>query len=68
MISCPKESLQNLLKKVHELGMRGVADIVINHRCGDQQDAQGRWNVFTSTGASFFLSLHVLIFQHFSTN
>ena len=45
-----QESLKNLLKKLHELGMRGVADIVINHRCGDQQDAQGRWNVFTSTG------------------
>eukprot|EP00913_Durusdinium_trenchii_P006734 g6330.t1 len=45
-----KASLQQLLKQLHEAGLRGVADIVINHRCGDQQDAEGRWNVFTSTG------------------
>lgn len=45
-----KASLQECLKKMHEVGIRGVADIVINHRCGDKQDSQGRWNVFTSTG------------------
>lgn len=45
-----KASLQACLKKMHDVGIRGVADIVINHRCGDKQDAQGRWNVFTSTG------------------
>eukprot|EP00928_Gymnodinium_smaydae_P050054 TRINITY_DN3366_c0_g6_i1.p1 TRINITY_DN3366_c0_g6~~TRINITY_DN3366_c0_g6_i1.p1 ORF type:complete len:1786 (+),score=300.32 TRINITY_DN3366_c0_g6_i1:41-5359(+) len=45
-----KASLQELLKQMRSAGIRGMADIVINHRCGDQQDAQGRWNVFTSTG------------------
>jgi hypothetical protein len=42
--------VKGLLKKMHGVGLRGVADIVINHRCGDKQDSQGRWNVFTSTG------------------
>ena len=45
-----KASLQSLLSKLHKANMRGVADIVINHRCGDKQDSDGRWNVFTSTG------------------
>ena len=45
-----KASLQGLLSKLHKADMRGVADIVINHRCGDKQDSEGRWNVFTSTG------------------
>jgi len=44
------DSLKALLKQMHAVGIRGVADIVINHRCGDKQDSQGRWNVFTSTG------------------
>ena len=38
-----QESLQRLLKKLHENGMRGMADIVINHRCGDKQDSQAEW-------------------------
>eukprot|EP00746_Dinoflagellata_sp_MGD_P128368 gnl/MRDRNA2_/MRDRNA2_62752_c0_seq1.p1 gnl/MRDRNA2_/MRDRNA2_62752_c0~~gnl/MRDRNA2_/MRDRNA2_62752_c0_seq1.p1 ORF type:complete len:830 (+),score=120.61 gnl/MRDRNA2_/MRDRNA2_62752_c0_seq1:74-2563(+) len=45
-----RERLEWLLQKMHDKGIRGVADIVINHRCGDKQDSQGRWNVFTSTG------------------
>ena len=45
-----KASLQSLLSKLHKADMRGMADIVINHRCGDKQDSEGRWNVFTSTG------------------
>jgi len=35
------------LDQMHTAGMRGVADIVINHRCGDKQDSEGRWNVFS---------------------
>jgi len=41
-------SLQSLLAKMREVGIRGMCDIVINHRCGDVQDSAGRWNVFTS--------------------
>lgn len=41
-------SLQSLLENMRELGIRGMCDIVINHRCGDVQDSAGRWNVFTS--------------------
>lgn len=41
-------SLESLLTKMHDKGIRGVADIVINHRCGDKQDEQGRWNQFSS--------------------
>ncbi|CAK9017825.1 unnamed protein product [Durusdinium trenchii] len=45
-----KDQLKELLNKMHQKGLRGIADIVINHRCGDQQDEHGRWNVFTNTG------------------
>lgn len=45
-----REKLESLLQKMHDRGIRGVADIVVNHRCGDQQDSEGRWNVFTNTG------------------
>mmetsp|Transcript_115692 Transcript_115692/g.258563 ORF Transcript_115692/g.258563 Transcript_115692/m.258563 type:complete len:675 (-) Transcript_115692:100-2124(-) len=44
-----QEQLEALLEQMHAAGLRGVADIVINHRCGDKQDSQGRWNQF-STG------------------
>ncbi|CAE7310762.1 AMY1.2 [Symbiodinium necroappetens] len=53
-----KAALKSLLKSLHAKGMRGVADIVINHRCGDKQDEQGRWNVFTSTGIESRKSFH----------
>jgi len=41
-------SLTDLVETLHDAGIRAIADIVINHRCGDQQDDQGRWNVFTT--------------------
>ncbi|CAE7689612.1 AMY1.6 [Symbiodinium pilosum] len=53
-----KAALKSLLSKLHSKGMRGVADIVINHRCGDKQDHEGRWNVFTSTGIESRQSFH----------
>jgi len=45
-----RESLEGLVKALHENDIRAVADIVINHRCGDKQDGEGRWNQFTTTG------------------
>mmetsp|Transcript_36477 Transcript_36477/g.77584 ORF Transcript_36477/g.77584 Transcript_36477/m.77584 type:complete len:786 (+) Transcript_36477:78-2435(+) len=42
-------SLESLIKSLHENGIRAIADIVVNHRCGDKQDHEGRWNQF-STG------------------
>ncbi|CAJ1385428.1 unnamed protein product [Effrenium voratum] len=45
-----KDALKQLLATMRDKGLRGVADIVINHRCGDKQDSEGRWNVYTSTG------------------
>ncbi|CAE7520500.1 AMY1.4 [Symbiodinium microadriaticum] len=41
-------ALETLLEKCHKHGIRCLADIVINHRCGDKQDSQGRWNQFSS--------------------
>lgn len=42
-----KTSLMNLIKALHDNGIRAMADIVINHRCGDQQDVEGNWNKFS---------------------
>eukprot|EP00437_Effrenium_voratum_P019463 CAMPEP_0181446782 /NCGR_PEP_ID=MMETSP1110-20121109/26285_1 /TAXON_ID=174948 /ORGANISM="Symbiodinium sp., Strain CCMP421" /LENGTH=702 /DNA_ID=CAMNT_0023570877 /DNA_START=28 /DNA_END=2136 /DNA_ORIENTATION=- len=41
-------SLEALLERCHKAGLRCMADIVINHRCGDGQDKDGRWNQFSS--------------------
>lgn len=41
-----EEQLKSLIDSYHSLGVRCIADIVINHRCGDKQDENGIWNVF----------------------
>lgn len=42
--------LQRLINAMKEKGIRAMADIVINHRCGSTTDDQGRWNVFRGGG------------------
>jgi len=39
-------SLRMLLRTLRDVRVKSVADIVINHRCAHEQDAQGRWNKF----------------------
>lgn len=39
-----KEQLQSLTWALNHAGIKPVADIVINHRCADAQNAAGVWN------------------------
>lgn len=34
------------VKALQGAGVKALADVVINHRCAQQQDANGIWNVF----------------------
>jgi alpha-amylase len=38
--------LRGLLAVLHELGIKAIADIVINHRCAHYQGDDGKWNKF----------------------
>lgn len=38
--------LKEVIDKFHGLGVRCIADIVINHRCGEFQDERGVWCIF----------------------
>ena len=39
-----EEELRKALKRLKDLKVKSIADIVINHRCAHDQDSQGRWN------------------------
>jgi alpha-amylase len=41
-----EQTLKELISTYHAEGIRCIADIVINHRCGDQQDDRGVWCLF----------------------
>ncbi len=38
--------LRACLERIHSLGLRGLADVVMNHRCASARDEKGRWNVY----------------------
>ena len=41
-----KEQLQSLTWALNHAGIKPIADVVINHRCADAQDANGFWNSY----------------------
>lgn len=41
-----EKELRACMQKLHESGLKVIADIVINHRCAATQDTKGRWNKF----------------------
>ncbi|KAL3134045.1 Alpha-amylase A type-1/2 [Trebouxia sp. C0010 RCD-2024] len=41
-----KEQLQSLTWTLNHVGIKPIADIVINHRCADVQNANGIWNSY----------------------
>lgn len=38
--------LRDLIARMHECGIKAIADIVINHRCASFQSPDGKWNKF----------------------
>lgn len=41
-----ERKLKELIQTYHAEGIRCIADIVVNHRCGDKQDERGIWCLF----------------------
>ena len=41
-----EQSLRDCLNAVRDRGLVPLADVVVNHRCAQIQDAQGRWNTY----------------------
>ncbi len=41
-----QDQLIACLLKLHQAGLKPIADIVVNHRCASHQDANGVWNVY----------------------
>lgn len=40
------EELKDLVKKFHEVGIKVLGDVVLNHRCAHYQNVNGIWNIF----------------------
>lgn len=40
------EELKSLVKKFHEVGIRVLGDVVLNHRCAHAKNQNGVWNIF----------------------
>eukprot|EP00798_Chlamydomonas_sp_ICE-L_P005880 gene5880-30737_t len=41
-----EKELRDLIVAMHKVGLKAIADIVINHRCANHQGADGKWNKF----------------------
>ncbi|MCL7039096.1 hypothetical protein MKW94_015256 [Papaver nudicaule] len=40
------EDLKVLVKRFHEVGIKVLGDVVLNHRCAHHQNQNGIWNIF----------------------
>lgn len=40
------EELKTVVKRFHEVGMKVLGDVVLNHRCAQNQNQNGVWNIF----------------------
>lgn len=41
-----EQKLKAAIDAFHKVGIRCIADIVVNHRCGEAQDSRGEWVIF----------------------
>ncbi|KAG1367590.1 alpha-amylase 3, chloroplastic [Cocos nucifera] len=40
------EELKDIVKRFHEVGIKVLGDVVLNHRCAHYQNQNGVWNIF----------------------
>ncbi|XP_042052904.1 alpha-amylase 3, chloroplastic-like isoform X2 [Salvia splendens] len=40
------DQLKNIVKKLHEVGLKVLGDVVLNHRCAQFRNQNGVWNIF----------------------
>lgn len=40
------DQLKNVVRKLHEVGIKVLGDVVLNHRCAQSQNQNGVWNIF----------------------
>lgn len=40
------EELKLLVKKLHDVDIKVLGDVVLNHRCAHYQNQNGVWNIF----------------------
>ena len=48
-----EDELRSALKALNEAGVAPIADIVINHRCANEQDQNGLWNIYNYKKANW---------------
>lgn len=40
------DELKDVVNKFHDLGIKVLGDVVLNHRCAHYQNQNGVWNIF----------------------